>query len=60
MSTSMEQLAVAKDVPVTDEGGRKQVQDDVGGAQTSEVGTGRSAQCTGWQRAGEQVPLWLT
>lgn len=30
MSTSMEQLAVAKHVPMTDEGGTKQVQDGHG------------------------------
>lgn len=33
---------------------------DVGGARTSEAGTWRSAQCTGWQRAGEPLPWWLT
>lgn len=58
MSTSMEQLAVAKYVPVTDEGGRKQVQD--GRGWSSDFRGGNVKECpvhrlaAGW-RAGALV-----
>lgn len=58
MSTSMEQLAVAKHVPMTDEGGMKQVQDGhgwssgFGGRNVKECPVHRLAE--GW-RAGALV-----
>lgn len=63
MSTSMEQLAVAKHVPMTDEGGTKQVQD--GRGRSSGFGGRNVKQCPvhrlaeGWRAGALLVNLVL-